>query len=162
MASVALTALSMTIGFFFIFMGSIKLTPALNADVYKEMRKMFIREAKVFPFVNQTGWKPNAHTYRKAVGVTEVLCGSTLAIIPGPMKEVANLILFFEMLGAVYTHWALKEGLERMAPALVFSLLLLCRYIIYLQYRAKLEEDERIEMLQQRIKLKEASEKKED
>ena len=37
MANVVLTVLSMTIGFFFILMGTLKLTPAVNEDVYREM-----------------------------------------------------------------------------------------------------------------------------
>ena len=44
---------------------------------------MFIRHAKLFPFYTVTGWRPNAHTLRKVVGVTEVVCGIVLAMIPG-------------------------------------------------------------------------------
>jgi hypothetical protein len=33
--------------------------------------------------VKQTGWKPNPHTYRKAVGTSEVVCGAVLAFVPG-------------------------------------------------------------------------------
>ena len=46
-------------------------------------RKTFIRKSKVFPLVKQTGWKPNPHTYRKAVGTAEVVCGAILAFVPG-------------------------------------------------------------------------------
>ena len=46
-------------------------------------RKTFIRKSKVFPLVKQTGWKPNPHTYRKAVGTAEVVCGAVLAFVPG-------------------------------------------------------------------------------
>ena len=37
MVNVVLTALSMTIGFFFILIGTLKLTPAINEEVYREM-----------------------------------------------------------------------------------------------------------------------------
>ncbi len=37
MANVVLVVLSMTIGFFFILMGTLKLTPSVNEDVYREM-----------------------------------------------------------------------------------------------------------------------------
>ena len=47
---------------------------------------MFIRDVKVFPLVNQTGWRPNPHTYRKVVGTTEVVAGTVLSIIPGNIK----------------------------------------------------------------------------
>jgi len=137
MANVVLTVLSMTIGFFFILVGTLKITGSVNDEVYREMRKVFIRHAKVFPFVELTGWKPNPHTYRKFVGTTEVVCGIILAILPGPIKEVANIILFMVMSGAVYGHYALKEGMDKMTPALVFGLLLACRFIVHLQVKAR-------------------------
>ncbi len=37
------------------------------------------------------------------------------------------------MLGAVYTHYSLHDKLDRMAPGIVFSLLLTTRLIIYRQ-----------------------------
>ena len=45
MANVVLFVLSMTIGLFFILMGLIKLTPAFNDDVYREM----VRNGRVGP-----------------------------------------------------------------------------------------------------------------
>ena len=39
--------------------------------------------------------------------------------------------------GAIYTHYMLKDGLDKMTPALVFGLLLTCRFITYLQVRAR-------------------------
>ncbi|ELU03263.1 hypothetical protein CAPTEDRAFT_181278 [Capitella teleta] len=137
MANTVLTVLSMTIGFFFILIGSLKIAPALNDEVYREMRKVFIRHAKVFPFQELTGWKPNAQSLRKFVGTTEVVCGVILVMIPGSLKEIANVILFFIMTGAVYGHFMLKEGMDKMTPALVFSLLLACRFIVHLQVKAR-------------------------
>ena len=37
------------------------------------------------------------------------------------------------MLGAVYTHYTLHDKLDRMAPGLIFGLLLITRLIIYQQ-----------------------------
>ncbi|CAF2512620.1 unnamed protein product [Rotaria sp. Silwood2] len=37
------------------------------------------------------------------------------------------------MLGSVYTHYALHDKLDRMAPGIIISLLLLTRLIIYQQ-----------------------------
>ncbi|BFZ24822.1 hypothetical protein BsWGS_27860 [Bradybaena similaris] len=133
MASVVLKALGLTLGLFFIFVGTIKLTPSVNADIYKEMRKTYIRNSKVFPLVKQTGWKPNPHTYRKTVGSTELICGASLAFLPGPLKEAANICLLLLTLNDIYAHFALDEGLDKMGPAFVFSLLLSCRLVIYLQ-----------------------------
>ncbi|XP_059149511.1 novel acetylcholine receptor chaperone-like [Physella acuta] len=133
MASVVLKVLGLTLGLFFIFVGTIKLTPSVNGEIYKEMRKIYIRNSKVFPLVKQTGWKPNPHNYRKTVGSAEIICGAFLAFLPGPLKEGANIFLLLITLNEIYAHYALDEGLEKMSPAIVFSLLLTCRLIIFLQ-----------------------------
>ncbi len=57
----------------------------------------------------------------------------------GPLKQAANILLFVQMCGAVFTHYMLKEGMEKMTPALVFGLLLGCRYVVHLQVRAREE-----------------------
>ena len=49
------------------------------------------------------------------------------------MKQLANVVLLGIMLGAVYTHYTLRDRFERMAPGLVFSLLLITRLIIHRQ-----------------------------
>lgn len=41
------------------------------------------------------------------------------------------------MTGAVYGHFMLKEGMDKMTPALVFGLLLACRFIVHLQVKAR-------------------------
>ena len=41
------------------------------------------------------------------------------------------------MMGAVYGHFMLKEGMDKMTPALVFGLLLACRFIVHLQVKAR-------------------------
>ena len=80
------------------------------------------------------------------MGLTELICGVVLILIPGKiqtfrhfcrtlpfegrLKQVANLILLFIMFGAVYTHYALRDPWQRIAPGLVFSALLLVRLMI--------------------------------
>ena len=53
--------------------------------------------------------------------------------------------------GALYTHYALNDKMERMTPVVVFSLLLICRIIISYQVdrREKFEnkEDEKMKQL---------------
>lgn len=46
-------------------------------------RKIFIRTAKVVPFVKLLGLKLDPHLYRRVIGVTEVVCGLLLAVVPG-------------------------------------------------------------------------------
>lgn len=41
MANVVVAVLSITIGLFFVLIGTIKLTPAINDEVYKEMVSYF-------------------------------------------------------------------------------------------------------------------------
>ena len=36
-SNTVITVLSMTIGFFFVLIGTVKLTPAINEEVYREM-----------------------------------------------------------------------------------------------------------------------------
>jgi hypothetical protein len=45
------------------------------------------------------------------------------------------------MAGSFYTHFALGDSFERMAPSLIFGLLLVCRLIILLQVIKKEKQD---------------------
>ena len=58
-------------------------------------------------------------------------------LLLGRLKQLANIVLLILMLGAVYTHYTLHDKFERMAPGLVFSLLLLTRLIIYRQVKQR-------------------------
>jgi len=118
---------------FFIFVGHFKVTPNFFPDIHEDMRREFGRVNKVFPFYEITGWRPFARNYRLAVGITEIVCGLILVLVPGRLKQLANVILLITMLGAVYTHYTLGDKFERMAPGLAFSLLLLTRLIIHRQ-----------------------------
>jgi hypothetical protein len=53
------------------------------------------------------------------------------------LKQIANILLFIIMCGAVYGHYALKEGMDKMTPALVFGLLLSCRFVVHYQVRTR-------------------------
>ena len=92
---------------------------------------------RVFPFYGLTGWRPFAKNYRLAVGIVEIVCGAILILIPGRLKQLANVVLLVIMLGAVYTHYTLGDKFERMAPGLVFSLLLITRLIIHRQVKQR-------------------------
>ncbi|KAK3578443.1 hypothetical protein CHS0354_037420 [Potamilus streckersoni] len=142
MASGVIRILSVTLGLFFIFVGILKICPLISTDLYKDMRKVFIRAAKVFLFHKWTGWRPNPHTYRKVVAVSEIISGAVLAFIPGPAKDVANVLMILLSCNEVYAHYITDEKQERMSLPLVFVLLLCCRLIITLQLRAQ-ERDEK-------------------
>ncbi|RNA28299.1 transmembrane 35-like [Brachionus plicatilis] len=140
--SLPLTALSLLLGFFFIFVGLIKVTPKVNPDIYKDMQQEFGRFNKVFPFYKLTGWRPYAKNFRLFTGWLEVVCGAILVMIPGPLKELASFLLLIVMVGGFYTHFALNDSFERIAPSLIFSLLIICRFIILYQVKRKEKKEE--------------------
>lgn len=81
-------------------------------------------------------------------------------LILGRLKQAANLVLLVQMLGAIYVHWASNDPLDRCTPALTFTMLLICRYIVQLQVRAR-EERERKRM-EEELREMDAEEEEED
>jgi flagellar biosynthesis component FlhA len=71
---------------------------------------------------------------------------------------LANVVLLVIMLGAVYTHYALHDKFDRMAPGLVFSLLLLTRLIIHRQVTQR----EKGAKPEKKTKIEEKEEEEED
>jgi len=136
-SNLVVTSLSLTIGFFFIFVGLLKLTPQINEDAHREVRKQFVQFSKVFPGSKYTGFKPKPTVYRKVVGWLEIVCGAILVVIPGPLKQVANFLLLLQCVLTMYIQWSLEEKLDRLAPSLVFTLLLCCRYFVQVQVTEK-------------------------
>ncbi len=58
------------------------------------------------------------------------------------------MILLGLLGGAFYTHYALGDPFERMAPSLIFALLVMCRMIILYQVnRRERQEEELIKRL---------------
>ena len=57
------------------------------------------------------------------------------------MKDIANVVLICVMALQFYTYFALGDNFERMAPSLIFGLLLVCRLVILLQVIKKERED---------------------
>lgn len=57
------------------------------------------------------------------------------------MKDLANISLILLMMLQFYTHYALGDSFERMAPSLIFALLLVCRLIILLQVIKREKEE---------------------
>lgn len=90
--SLPLTALSLLLGFFFVFIGIIKITPKVNEDIYRDMRQEYGRYNKVFPFYSLTGLRPLAKNYRMFIGSLEVISGTIMIIIPGILKLIKNIL----------------------------------------------------------------------
>ena len=52
-------------------------------------------------------------------------------------QQVANFLLLLQCVLTMYIQWSLEEKLDRLAPSLVFTLLLCCRYFVQLQVKDK-------------------------
>lgn len=137
MGSIVLNTLSIFLGLFFILVGSMKISPKINKEMHREIRRNFVHYAKVFPLAKTMGIKIPSKYLRIVVGWLEVLCGAVLIFIPGIVKQVANVILLFLMFGAFYTHTILEDKFERTAPSIVFALMLGCRLVVYMQVKRK-------------------------
>ncbi|KAI4465249.1 spinal cord expression protein 4 [Holotrichia oblita] len=120
-SSIVLKSLSVLLGLFFIFVGFIKLSSYVSKDLHKDLRKEYVKYAKVFPFAEMLDLKIPSKWYRRAVGSLEIICGLAMVIIPNhKIKNGANICLLILTLMAVYSHYMVADKLERTAPALVF------------------------------------------
>ncbi|RWS07890.1 transmembrane protein 35-like protein [Dinothrombium tinctorium] len=137
MGSIVLTTLSVFLGLFFLFVGSLKVTATINREMHREIRRNYIQYSRVFPFSQRFGFKVSPKVYRLAVGFVELFSGALLAFAPGFAKQLANTVLLVLTLNALYTHLAIDDKFERTAPSIVFSLMLSCRLIILWQVRRR-------------------------
>ncbi|XP_045470804.1 novel acetylcholine receptor chaperone [Harmonia axyridis] len=132
--AIVLKSLSVLLGLFFIFVGFIKLTSFISKDLHKDLRKEYVRYAKVFPFTEMFDFKVPSKWYRRVVGTMEIVCGVALAFYPHhKVKNGANVILLLMTLIAVYSHYMVADKMERTAPALVFLFMLCGRLVVYYQ-----------------------------
>ncbi|RZF39885.1 hypothetical protein LSTR_LSTR010513 [Laodelphax striatellus] len=142
MGSVVLKSLSILLGIFFVFVGTMKLTSLISKDLHKDLRKEYVKYAKVLPLTEMLDIKIPAKWYRRVIGCLEIICGLAMAFIPiNIVKQGANIILLLLMLMAVYCHYMVNDKFERIAPALVFFFMLTGRMVIDWQLRRKLEVD---------------------
>merc|ERR1712079_866946 len=89
----------------------------------------------VFPGAKLAGVKVPSKWYRRGVGVIEILCGVVLLVVPNrKVKKAANIVLLLAKLLNLYSHFAIDDAFERMAPPLVFFFMLVCRMVVDWQY----------------------------
>ena len=63
------------------------------------------------------------------------LSGLVLLLIPNrKVKKAANIILLAAKVLNLYSHFAIDDAFERMAPTLVFFFMLVCRMVVDWQY----------------------------
>lgn len=142
MGSIVLRSLSVLLGIFFIFVGVMKITSQVSKDLHKDLRKEYVKYAKVFPLSEALDFKVPSKWYRRTVGTLEIICGLAMAFIPSnAVKQGANIVLLIMMMMAVYSHYMVNDKFERIAPALVFFFMLTGRLVIDWQLRRR-EENE--------------------
>ncbi|XP_061709781.1 novel acetylcholine receptor chaperone [Cydia pomonella] len=134
MGSIVLKSLSILLGVFFIFVGITKLTPFISKELHKDLRKEYVRYAKVFPLTETLDFKLPSKWYRRTVGALEILFGLTMALFPGhKVKNAANIGLVALMVLAAYSHVMVGDPFDRCAPALVFFFMLSGRLVVWYQ-----------------------------
>ncbi|KAM8965991.1 novel acetylcholine receptor chaperone [Antechinus flavipes] len=136
--TVTIVALSVALGLFFVFMGTIKLTPRLSKDAYSEMKRAYKSYVRALPLLKKMGVTSIA--LRKSIGTLEVICGIIMTVVPGRPKDVANFFLLLLVLVVLFFHQLVGDPLKRYAHALVFGILLTCRLLIARQPEEQLIE----------------------
>ncbi|ELK05140.1 transmembrane protein 35A [Pteropus alecto] len=126
--TITVVALSVALGLFFVFMGTIKLTPRLSKDAYNEMKRAYKTYVRALPLLKKMGI--NSILLRKSIGTLEVACGIVMTLVPGRPKDVANFFLLLLVLVVLFFHQLVGDPLKRYAHALVFGILLTCRLLI--------------------------------
>ncbi|XP_018602075.1 transmembrane protein 35A [Scleropages formosus] len=148
--TITIVTLSFALGLFFVFMGTIKLTPRLSKDAYNEMKQAYKSYAKALPALKKMGI--SSVLLRKIIGSLELGCGIVMTLVPGRPKDVANFLLLLVMLAVLFFHQLVGDPLKRYAHALVFGILLTCRLLIARQGE---ERPEREELREERVSLQE-------
>ncbi|KAF7495217.1 hypothetical protein SSS_05471 [Sarcoptes scabiei] len=132
---------------FSFFFGLLKISRSLNYDIHREIRRNFVRYAKVMPFVRYFGWSFSSKYYRLLIGWFEIILGALLAFCPGRTKQIANLLLICITFGAIYTHYAIEDDFNKMIPAIAFASMLITRLILYAlvkRFENERNDDERL------------------
>jgi len=112
----------------------------VSKDLHKDLRKEYVKYAKVFPFAEMLDLKIPSKWYRRAIGFLEIICGLAMVLVPNhKIKNGANICLLILTLMAVYSHYMVADKLERTAPALVFLFMLSGRLVVYWQLNSKKE-----------------------
>ncbi|XP_077139542.1 nicotinic acetylcholine receptor chaperone [Ranitomeya variabilis] len=136
--TVTIFALSAALGLFFVFMGTIKLTPKLSKDAYSEMKRAYKSYLKALPGLKRLGI--TSVLLRKIVGSLELASGIVLTLVPGRPKDIANFVLLLLVLVVLFFHQLVGDPLKRYAHALVFGILLTCRLLVSRQPEEELRD----------------------
>ncbi|XP_004631406.1 transmembrane protein 35A-like [Octodon degus] len=126
--TVTIVAFSVALELFFVFMGTIKLTPRLSKDAYSEMKCAYKSYVRALPLLKKMSI--NSILLQKSIGALEVTCGIVFTLFPGHPKDVANFCLLSLVLVVLFFHQLVGDPLKHYAHALVFGILLTCCLLI--------------------------------
>lgn len=127
-SNLVLVTLSTFLGAFFVFYGLLKVSPVVSAEMHRELRKSFVKLSKVVPLLPRLlslfgiGRLSPRH-FRLGVGYSEMFWGTALALGPGQLKLVANLILLVLSLNATYCNCLVDEAFDRKSKSFNFLIL---------------------------------------
>ena len=130
MGSIVLNTLSIFLGLYFVLVGVLKVTPFVHKDMHRELRRQFVQFAKLIPLADHFGWKISPKAYRTSIGYTEIGMGILLCLVPGRLKQVANVVLLLLTLLMIQAHYMNSDKFDRVAPALIFFFMLSCRLVV--------------------------------
>ncbi|KAA3680008.1 uncharacterized protein DEA37_0009443 [Paragonimus westermani] len=133
MSNVALTAISVAVGLFYVFFGTLKLAPVISEEMYRSMRKTFIKTYGSFPLSHWTGWNPSPHLIRRVFGTTEVVGGLLLLAGSSTLQDISAGGLLSLMLFHLFSIWNASGDPRSASNSVVFALLLTCRFVIRAQ-----------------------------
>nr|XP_034380926.1 transmembrane protein 35A-like [Arvicanthis niloticus] len=121
-------ALSVALEFFFVFMGSVKLTPRLSKGTYGAIKRAYKRHVLADPLLKKMGIK--FILLWKSIGALEVTCGTVMTLVPGHSKDVANFFLLLLVLAMLFFHRLVSDPFKCYAHAPVFGILLTCHLLV--------------------------------
>ncbi|XP_045703277.1 novel acetylcholine receptor chaperone-like [Phyllostomus hastatus] len=120
---VLVMALSMAMRLFFAFMGTIKFTPSLSKDAYKEMKHANKSYVQALPLLKMG---INAIPLGKSTAALEVAYGIVMNLVPGCPTDMANVFLLLLVLIVLFFHQLLGDPLKCYDHPLVFGILPCC------------------------------------
>ncbi|KAG5444267.1 Transmembrane protein 35A [Clonorchis sinensis] len=133
MSNTALTAISVCLGICFIFFGTLKLAPIFSEELYRSMRKIFVKTYESFPLKNWVGWNPSPHVIRRVYGSVEVVGGILLLIGSSLLQDISAGGLLCLMLFNLFSIWNAQGDPKDASNSIVFGLLLTCWFVIRAQ-----------------------------
>lgn len=141
---ITIYSLGMFLGLLHIFIGVIALTPAISQDYHRELKVNYNAFAKHLVFIHQFVDKvPLALYLRNIISIAQVVFGTLL--LENGYFGIYGKIGNYGLIGLDLSYLLLQLGVgnsfERIAPTVVFAVLLVTRLLIVEQSSRKLKSN---------------------